>query len=657
MKIRPGEFSVVTGVPGSGKSEFLDQIIINLAQQPGWQFAICSFENPPDEHLGKLAEKYLGMPFWPGQTERMSEDDLRQAIAWLNQYIWLIRSEAEAPTIDWLLDTARAAVMRHGVRGLIVDPWNEIEHRRPANMTETEFVSQTLSRFKRFAEVHDCHVWIVAHPAKMRREDGKIPVPSLYDISGSANWANKADLGVVVHRSSESENGKAFYRGVMGPVGSGKSTAMCMEIMRRARQQRRSPDGTRRTRLAVIRNTYRELKDTTLNTWLDWFPQEHFGEFNESNMRHLVEIEDMEMDVLFRALDRPRDVAKVLSLELTGAWVNEARELPKGIVDALGDRVGRYPAVRDGGCTWRGVIMDTNPPDEDHWWYRLAEEERPPNWEFFRQPGGLIEAASGEFEEDPKAENLNNLEPHYYLERVGGKAKDHVRVYYCCRYGFVLEGKPVWSEYRDEVHCSRDIIPPMAGQPLYVGLDFGLTPAALFAQRTPSGRWIWIDELVTEDMGTTRFAELLGEKVRRDYAGFEVEFVGDPSGDTRSEVDERTPFDILNANAIPARAAPTNDFEIRREAVAIAMNRMYDGKPGFQISPKCRITRKGLAGGYAYKRVQVAGDERFHDKPDKNRYSHPCEAGQYAMLGAGEGRTVIPRRKRRPLPKRHIAIV
>ncbi len=118
-----------------------------------------------------------------------------------------------------------------------------------------------------------------------------------------------------------------------------------------------------------------------------------------------------------------------------------------------------------------------------------------------------------------------------------------------------------------------------------------------------------------------------------------------PAGDDRAQTDETTPFQILQSREIPAQPAPSNDPILRREAVAMALTRMVDGKPGLLISPKCKITRKGMAGGYAYKRVQVAGDERYHDKPNKNRYSHPCEAGQYMMLGAGEGRSVIPSRK------------
>jgi len=89
------------------------------------------------------------------------------------------------------------------IRGLVIDPYNEIEHRRPPNMTETEYVSQLLGKVKRFAQNHGVHVWIVAHPAKIRREGNSLPVPTLYDISGSANWANKADLGIVVHRDPE----------------------------------------------------------------------------------------------------------------------------------------------------------------------------------------------------------------------------------------------------------------------------------------------------------------------------------------------------------------------------------------------------------------------------------------------------------------------
>ena len=137
----------------------------------------------------------------------------RAASAWIEDHFYFVRPDDGAATIEFILDTARAAVMRHGVRGLVIDPYNEIEHRRPSNMSETEYVGQVLSRVKRFAQSHGVHVWFVAHPAKMHRDPGgKIPIPSLYDIAGSANWANRADLGVVVHRDwSEGSNAVEIY--------------------------------------------------------------------------------------------------------------------------------------------------------------------------------------------------------------------------------------------------------------------------------------------------------------------------------------------------------------------------------------------------------------------------------------------------------------
>jgi twinkle protein len=201
MTIRPGELTVVTGIPNSGKSEFVDALMVNLATRYGWRFAVCSFENPPAEHVAKLAEKHLSLPFWDGPSLRMSEDDLRRAMEWVADRFYLIRADEEAPTIDWILAAAKSAVLRHGIRGLVIDPYNEIEHKRPTNQTETEYVSQLLGKVKRFAQSHGVHVWFIAHPAKLHREtDGKLPVPTLYDISGSANWANKADIGLVVHR-------------------------------------------------------------------------------------------------------------------------------------------------------------------------------------------------------------------------------------------------------------------------------------------------------------------------------------------------------------------------------------------------------------------------------------------------------------------------
>jgi twinkle protein len=202
ITIRAGEMSIVTGIPGSGKSEWVDALMMNLAGQQGWRFAICSFENPPDEHLGKLAEKYAGAPFSDGPRMRMTETDLRRALAWLKDHFCFIRADDESPTIDWILEKAKAAVMRYGVKGLVIDPYNEIEHKRPAGVTETEYVSAILAKIKRFAQAHGVHVWFVAHPQKMQRDKdtGKIPVPTLYEISGSAHFVNKADIGIVVAR-------------------------------------------------------------------------------------------------------------------------------------------------------------------------------------------------------------------------------------------------------------------------------------------------------------------------------------------------------------------------------------------------------------------------------------------------------------------------
>jgi twinkle protein len=203
-RVVPGELTIVTGVPNSGKSEWVDALMVNLATNLGWSFALCSMENKVHEHARKLIEKHVGRPFFDAEyangVRRMSEDDLKKGKAFLESQFVLIRHEDdELPSIDWVLGIARAAVMRYGIRGLLIDPYNELDHRRPSNVSETEYVSQMLTRIKRFAAHNDVHVWFVAHPRQMSNWRGDSP--GLYDISGSAHFVNKCDNGLVVHRN------------------------------------------------------------------------------------------------------------------------------------------------------------------------------------------------------------------------------------------------------------------------------------------------------------------------------------------------------------------------------------------------------------------------------------------------------------------------
>jgi len=453
----------------------------------------------------------------------------------------------------------------------------------------------------------------------------------------------------------------SFFRGIRGPVGSGKSVSCCVEIFRKAASQKKSPDGKRKSRWAIVRNTNPQLKTTTIKTWIDWFPEEHFGKFMWSvPYTHRIAIGDIDLEVLFLALDRPEDVRKLLSLDLTGVWVNEAREVAKTIVDACTMRVGRYPSMKDGGPSWYGVICDTNAPEDDHWWPIMAGESpmpdhmnredalmmvKPDDWHFYTQPPGMTEVKNEDGEvvrygRNIKAENYNNLPADYYPKIITGKSKSWIDVYVLNKLGTIEEGKAIYPMFNEQVHIAKEKIHTDPNSDVYIGIDFGLTPAAAFAQRTASGRWTVIHEVVTTDMGAVRFAELLRNEISRVCPDNELHIYGDPAGDFRAQTDEVTPFQILRANGIKAVPAPSNDPVLRIESVQAAMNRLVDGMPGFLIDSGCVTLIKGFRGGYHYRRIQVSGEARYEEKPTKNKYSHVHDAIQYLFLGAGEGRNL-----------------
>lgn len=454
----------------------------------------------------------------------------------------------------------------------------------------------------------------------------------------------------------------AFVRGLLGPVGSGKSYACCAEIFRRAILQKPSPrDGIKYTRFAIVRNSYPMLKTTTLKTWLELLPEHIWGNVHHSPpITHHIKLPPrgkaagIDCEVIFLALDAPKDVRKLLSLELTGAFVNEAKTLPRSVIDGLTHRVGRYPTKSDGGCTWRGIIMDTNAMEDDHWWYHLAEKETPKGrfkWQFFNQPPGVIEVPLEDVPEDmpeaqgylfqsgkwwrtnEEAENLNNVPNGYYEQLLGGKNYDWIKCYAQGKYTFVQEGKPVWQEYNDEL-MSADLDVDKT-VPLQIGLDFGLTPAAVFGQKLKNGRWHILHEIVTEDMGLERFCSILKSEISMRFPGMETMIWGDPAGMQRDYIYESTAFSHLKTHGLLAQPTASNDFKIRREALAIPMGRLIEGKPGFLVDKKCIKLRKSLSGGYHFKRISMGeGQSRFRDVPHKDQHSHIGDACGYCLLGS-----------------------
>lgn len=226
---------------------------------------------------------------------------------------------------------------------------------------------------------------------------------------------------------SRFHHSNAGVRAIIGPVGGGKSSACCMELLLRAAAQR-PHNGVRATRAVVVRNSYPELRDTTRKTFEQWVPGS-IGRWRERDFifeidRPLSDGTRLHSEILFRALDRPEDVRKLLSLELTFAYLNEARQIPRAILDMLTMRVGRYPSMKDGGPSWHGIWMDTNPWHTGHWGYKLFSKDLPPNYALFEQPDAL----------GPHAENLANLVPGYYSAQMAGKDQEWIDEYIRSKY-------------------------------------------------------------------------------------------------------------------------------------------------------------------------------------------------------------------------------
>ena len=229
-RVMAGTFQLVTGIPNHGKSNFLDQLLLNLARQHSWKLAVFSPEHSASLHIRRLLEKVNEKPFDEGVTQRMTEEELRSGIDFLNERFFFIENKDAVPDIDWVLEKATAACVRHGINGVVVDPFNKIAQNRAASVREDEHIRDVIAKCQKFCSSHNVTFWMVAHPHKLHRsESGSYNAPSLYEVAGSAHWNNMCDVGMVIHRDFDEGVTKVIMRkireqGLYGEIGEAEFT-------------------------------------------------------------------------------------------------------------------------------------------------------------------------------------------------------------------------------------------------------------------------------------------------------------------------------------------------------------------------------------------------------------------------------------------------
>lgn len=501
---------------------------------------------------------------------------------------------------------------------------------------------------------------------------------------------------------------------IQGPIGSGTSTACCHKMWAISLEQRADKQGVRRTRWLVVRNTYSDLKGTTLKTWRFWFEEIAQGLFGEVKMTNppnhhiktrLPDGTMVDAEFVFLALDMEEDVRKLVSLECTGIFFNEMQFTDKTIFDTAHSRAmqGRYPPKLAGGPSWKGVIGDLNAPPEGHWIPYMRgdvpmpdewdDEERkqyvkPDDWNFYVQPPGLLEKIENGkivgYEENPAAENMKWVDESY-LALIKGKPKSWIDTFVMNRVGLYRAGKPVFETFRREIHVSMTSIEYQPEWPLIIGLDFARNPAAAICQMIRGVMYI-LDEFGMENVSAGDFAPMLRQRIMRKFPGAlttkthdlealkkrmgstvaverhiaqenakqarsKIQFFGDPTGGSRGQATDWTPFIIMSAHGMTTIPAPGgNKLSVRLEAVSSLLSKMVSGTPALQVSPDCIYIKNGMDGGYHF--AKIKGQHRHHDEPMKDRYSDYCDAVQYAALGAGVGFSALAPSSGKPNPQK-----
>lgn len=481
----------------------------------------------------------------------------------------------------------------------------------------------------------------------------------------------------------------AFVRTIWGPVGSGKSTLCCGSIMASAMAQP-VVNSVRPSRHIIVRNTYPDLRGTTVNTWKRIFPERFCGPITYgAPITHRIvvppkllsreaDVPGLDCEVIFLAMDQPDDVNKLRSYDITTGWLNEGALVPVSAAQMMIRRVGRYPekhTAADGTvieAVRPGVIIDSNATDEDNE-LRQLELEGPANWEFFHQPPAVLEvaligskcvcvdkdprytgktfphsavvkAAGKTWVVNPEAENLRNLIRGYYENQLPGSRLEQIQRDLQGQFVYVQDGRPVVPEFSIEVHVV-DELPVLAGVKVEMGGDIGggtLNPSVVFGQRYARALLIH-DEFVGGDIGIAEFVQELKHfaATREHFEGSEFgRFHGDPAGNKPDEYFKVIVFEHLRRAGFDAHPTWTNDVELRVQAVRNPFTRLIHGKPAIVIHRRCKKLIQALAGKWKMRRLQVSGPEaRYADKPEK---IHPwCDVGEalgYLALGTGEER-------------------